>query len=247
MRNIVAFDIETTGLDKKKDYIIQISMIKFNPETYEIIDTYDSYVKPLGSYVMSYPAYIKHKVKPEFLYDKPTIKDIAKDIVNFFEDCDVLSFNGNNFDIPFLNKELSMVGEHIDFTSKACYDSCLIERQRNPNTLEGTFKRYTGQTMEEFGLTAHNSLSDIKATIEVFKNQMSAEPVQPEKLYGDSGMVRDMNFEGKLLPCFAVGKYRSLPVSFVAKIDEGYIKWAISNKCDIDKETKQMLEQYINE
>ena len=49
MKNIVAFDIETTGVDKTRDHIIQISMIKFNPETYEVIDTYDSYVRPIGN------------------------------------------------------------------------------------------------------------------------------------------------------------------------------------------------------
>ena len=41
---IVAFDIETTGLDKSKDQIIQISLAKFDSETYEIIDTFDSFV-----------------------------------------------------------------------------------------------------------------------------------------------------------------------------------------------------------
>ena len=95
MKNIVAFDIETTGVDKTRDHIIQISMVKFNPETYEVIDTYDSYVRPIGNYAISVPAYIKHKIRPEHLVDKPTIKDIADDIIKFFDDCDILTFNGN--------------------------------------------------------------------------------------------------------------------------------------------------------
>ena len=247
MKNIVAFDIETTGLDKVKDHIIQISMIKFNPETYEVIDTYDSYIRPIGNYAISLPAYIKHRIKPEFLSDKPTIKEVAKDIINFFEDCDILTFNGNSFDIPFLNKELETVNEHIDFTTRNCYDSCLIERMRNPNNLEGTYERYTGNTMESDGLVAHNSLSDIKATIEIFKYQNDEEPTEPERLYGDSGMVRDALFEGIVTPCFAYGKYRSMPVSFIAKMDQGYLRWAISNKCDIDNDTKKFIEQFITE
>lgn len=247
MKNIVAFDIETTGLDKVKDHIIQISMVKFNPKTYEVVETYNSYVKPIGSYVISFPAYVKHKIKPDFLYDKPTLQDIAKDIVKFFEDCDVLTFNGNNFDIPFLNKELALVGEHIDFTTRNCYDSFVTERTRHPNNLEGTYERYVGKTMAESGFEAHNSLSDICATIEIFRHQSNEAPVEPERVYGDSGMIKDMLFEGIVTPCFAYGKYKSIPISFIAKMDQSYLKWAASNKCDIDKDTKKFIEQYITE
>ena len=39
MKPLVVFDIETTGLDKKKDYIIQFSAIKYDRETNKIIAT----------------------------------------------------------------------------------------------------------------------------------------------------------------------------------------------------------------
>ncbi len=246
MKNIVAFDIETTGLDKQRDHIIQISMVKFNPETYEVIETYDTYVKPIGNYAISVPAYIKHKIRPELLYDKPTIKDIADDIIKFFEDCDVLTYNGNGFDIPFLNKELEAVGKHIDFTTRQCYDSCIEERKRNPNTLDAVYERYVGKSMADNGLDAHNSLSDVKATIEIFKGQSENEPVHAEKIYGDSGMVKDMIFENSVMPCFSYGKYRSLPLKMIGKIDMNYVKWAISNKSGIDKDTKKFIEEYLN-
>ena len=247
MKNIVAFDIETTGLDKKKDHIIQISMIKFNPETYEILETYNSYIKPVGSYSISIPAYMKHKIKPEFLIDKPTIKDIADDIVNFFEDCDVLTYNGNSFDIPFLNIELGHAGKHIDFTCRNCYDSFLTEKSRYPTTLEGIFEKYMGKTMEDANLNAHDALSDIHATMAIFKMQNDEEKVDPVKIYGDSGMVKDMVIEGKTMQCFAYGKYRAIPVALVAKFDKTYLQWVISNKCDVDNDTKKVVEKFITD
>ena len=247
MKNIVAFDIETTGLDKTKDYIIQISMVKFNPETYEVLDTYDSYVKPTGNYVISFPAYLRHRIRPDFLNDKPSFKDIADDIIKFFDDCDVLTFNGNGFDIPFLNYELKKIHKSIDFSTRKCYDSFIVEKMRNSNSLGATYERYVGKTMEEMGMQAHNSLSDICATIEIFKCQNQKEKVEPDKIYGDSGMIRDMLFEGNSYPCFAYGKYRTIPIQFISKIDQQYLKWAISNKCDIDNETKKFIEQYIIE
>ena len=44
-KNIVVFDLETTGLDRTKDQIIQISMIKVDPENFNIIDIIFNYIK----------------------------------------------------------------------------------------------------------------------------------------------------------------------------------------------------------
>lgn len=244
-KNIVAFDIETTGLDKNKDHIIQISMVKFDSSTYEIVDTYSTYIRPIGEYVMSIPAYLKHKLKPNDLIDKPTINDVADKIIEFFADCDVLTYNGNKFDIPFLNNELAIVNKHVDFTSRNCYDSCLEERRRNPNNLESVYKRYVGQTMEETGYQAHDALSDVNATIKIFEHQMNNENFEPDKIYGDSGMVTNQEFEGRILPCFSYGKYRSVPLQFVKRIDENYIKWTLSGKSGIDNDTKKFIEEYL--
>jgi len=43
---IVCFDLETTGLDKYTDKIIEVAMIKFDELTFEIIDSYSSFVDP---------------------------------------------------------------------------------------------------------------------------------------------------------------------------------------------------------
>jgi len=43
---IVCFDLETTGLDKYNDKIIELAMIKFDENTFEIIDSYSSFVDP---------------------------------------------------------------------------------------------------------------------------------------------------------------------------------------------------------
>ncbi|NCO31920.1 3'-5' exonuclease [bacterium] len=43
---IVCFDLETTGLDKYNDKIIEIAMIKFDEHTFKVIDTYSSFVDP---------------------------------------------------------------------------------------------------------------------------------------------------------------------------------------------------------
>jgi DNA polymerase III alpha subunit (gram-positive type) len=44
---IVCFDLETTGLDKYNDKIIEIAMIKFDENTFDVVDTYSSFIDPM--------------------------------------------------------------------------------------------------------------------------------------------------------------------------------------------------------
>ena len=102
MKNLITFDLETTGLDRSKHFIIQIAAIKTNSKG-EIIDTLNEYIQPSGSYSIDLGAYFKHHITPEFLKDKPYFKDIAPKIIEFFSpDCAILTYNGLSFDIAFL-------------------------------------------------------------------------------------------------------------------------------------------------
>lgn len=243
---INVFDLETTGLDKTKDQIIQIAIKKIDKDTFETIDTYHSYVQPMGSYTIGYGAYFKHGITTDFLKDKPFLKDIAQDIINFFGDDDVAGYNSNRFDIAFLKNELNKYGFDIDFTKRNCYDMFKEEQRRNGNKLEDTFKRYTGKTMSEFGLEAHNAMSDIDATIEIFRHQNKISPVIPEKMYGEDGVITDMEFCGEIKPCFNIGKYHGVSIEFVAKYDQNYLNWCV-NKSGFLENTKNIIRQYIND
>ena len=243
---LAVFDLETTGLDKSKDSIIQFAGLKIDTTNYKIIDEYTQYIKPCGNYVISLGAYFKHQITPELLQDKPTMLEVAPKIVKFFENVDnILTYNGNGFDIPFLKTELNRFGYDIDFMSKNCYDAFLEEKRRNGINLENTYKRYKGKSMEEAGLSAHDALSDIKATLSVFVAQQKTEGYSPEKMYGEDGFIVDMMFCEEIQPCFNVGKYRGISVKYVAEIDRNYLRWCVSDKSNFFESTKNFLKKYI--
>jgi DNA polymerase-3 subunit alpha (Gram-positive type) len=43
---IIGFDLETTGLEKKYDKIIEICLVKFDEKTFEIMDTFSTFINP---------------------------------------------------------------------------------------------------------------------------------------------------------------------------------------------------------
>lgn len=245
---LTIFDLETTGLDRNKDQIIQFAGIKINTDNHQIIDTYNQYIRPVGNYVITLGAYFKHKITPKMLEDKPYFKDIAPNIINFFEGCEnILTYNGTGFDLSFLKTELNKYGFDIDFNSKNCYDAFLEEKRRNGISLGNTYKRYKGISMEDAGLTSHDALSDIKATYSIFIAQQKEKPYNPENMYGEDGVIQDMEFMNEEQPCFNVGKYKGISVKYISEMDQGYLKWCLSDKCNFVNNTKKYIKQYIKE
>lgn len=243
---LVIFDIETTGVDKQKDQIIQFAGIKIDTESNKIIEELNQYIRPTGSYSINLAAYFKHRITPEFLSKYPCMDEVAPLIYKFFNGVDnILTYNGNGFDIPFLKTELNRYNYDIDFTKKNCYDAFLEERRRNGISLENTYLRYRGKTMEEAGLTAHDAFSDIKATYSVFVAQQRQTGYGPENMYGEDGAIQDMLFCEEICPCFGIGKYRGVSIDYVAEHDQNYLQWCISDKCKFLNSTKDFIKKYI--
>jgi len=242
---LVVFDIETTGLDRTKDQIIQFSAIKIDTETNKIVEEINEYIQPVGNYQINYGAYFKHGITPEFLKDKPHFKEVAPKIIKFFDNDGILTYNGNGFDIPFLLTELNKYGFKFDVMNRPIYDAFLEEKRRNGNSLEETYKRYRGKSMEESGLKAHDALSDVKATYSVFYAQQKHKAYEPEHVYGEDGVITDQEFRGEVKPCFNIGKYKGLSVEFISQVDQQYLNWATSDKCNFVENTKKFIQQYI--
>lgn len=243
----VTFDLETTGLDKTKDQIIQFAAIKTENNT--VIDTLNLKIKPEGNYSISPQAYMKHGISAKDLESCPLLKDVTDKIVDFFETPDtvsVLTYNGTSFDIPFLVSALHNIGVEFTFIGYDCYDAFLEEKARNGINLENTYKRYSGRTMEDAGLVAHDALSDVKATYSIFFAQQKRQAYKPIQMFGDDNTIMIMEFRGADVPCFNIGKYKGLSVEFVKAFDAGYLKWCVSDKASFQKNTKEYIQSVID-
>lgn len=246
-KKLVIFDLETTGLDKEKDQIIQFSGLKleFTENKYNIIETLDLLICPDGEFSISIQAYMKHGIHPNDLKDKPHLAEVADQIIEFIGDNDVLTYNGTNFDIPFLINQLNRVGKTIDFLSRKCYDVYAEEKRRHGMRLGDVFTRYTGMTMDEAGYKAHDALGDSMATFDIFKKQMEQQPFGPEDMVCEDNVIVNSEFQGKQQPCFNIGKYKDLPVAYIASFDQGYLHWCVEKASFLDS-TKNFIRNYIH-
>ena len=241
-KQLVIFDLETTGLEKDKDQIIQFSGIKIKNN--KVVDTLNLKICPDGNFSISIQAYLKHGIHPNDLKDKPHLIEVADQIISFIGDNDVLTYNGTNFDIPFLISALNRVGKNIDFMNRNCYDAYAEEKRRNGMHLVEVFQRYTGKTMEEAGYQAHDALGDSMATFDIFMKQMETAEVQPEDMVCEDNVIVNSMFQGKEQPCFNIGKYKDLPISYIATFDQGYLRWCVDKASFLDS-TKNFIRQYI--
>ena len=244
-KTIVAFDLETTGLDKTKDYIIQIAAVKFDYDTKKIVDKLNYYVQPSGSYSISLQAYFKHGIKPDFLADKPYFKDIAQQVLDFMSGCDILSYNGTSFDVPFLKAEFDRNGFNWNVLNVRFYDAFIEEKKRNGNRLEETYTRYYGKSMEESGLKAHDAYSDVMGTIGVFYAQQKNEQYESFNMLTEDNLLKIQEFRGEQKPCFTYGKYKDLSIELVDQVDQDYLKWCVSDKSSFCQSTKRYINSFI--
>ena len=109
MKRVICFDIETTGLEYMRgDRCIEIGAVEINDGV--ITDrTFHEYINPDGK-IIPPDSYMVHKISNAFLEDKPKMSVIAPKFLEFIGDSPIVAHNGSDFDFPFMNHELEMLG-----------------------------------------------------------------------------------------------------------------------------------------
>ena len=156
MYPIVALDIETTGLDPRKDAIIEIGAVCFNGE--KITDTWQTLINPQRPI----PPVITQltNITNEMVINAPPIKAVIQDFANFVGNLPVIGHNVS-FDLSFLKI-------HQNFDLNPVNDTFEIAAVLLP-----TAPRYSlSALIDSFGksnLNPHRAKEDAEATLAVFR------------------------------------------------------------------------------
>lgn len=251
---LVCFDTETTGLDVQKEHIIQLSLVKFDTDTWSILDQRDWYILPKGEFTIPAEAEAVHHISKDFLLEHGVIlRSVYDDFMAFVGNHDMLSYNGNGYDAPLLHYNLQRAGLSFDFNNRTWYDALLLERihtagqvdengEKLHNNLTAAYTRYYGHPFEG----AHNSLDDVMATIEVFKAQVAAhgwEWAQREE-FSFISYDRWLTKRGSYY-YLSQGGHKGESIESMMRIDRSYLEWIV-DKCQwTDDQTREIINPYI--
>jgi len=254
-RPLAFFDLETTGVDVASDRIVQIAIIKVNPD--ESLDRYEQLINP-GMHIPEESSAI-HGILDADVADKPSFSEVGDEILEFLSGCDLGGYNSNKFDIPLLMEEFLRNDFQFDLSDRHFIDVQNIFHKMEKRTLRGAYKFYTGGVMEN----AHDAMADIEATFQVFLAQLeryegveynseeenTLTPIKNDValLAEYSTMRKTADFAGRIayndegVEVFNFGKHKGRTVLDVFREEASYFHWMKNG--DFPKYTIQVLEK----
>lgn len=238
-RPIVVFDLETTGVSITNDRIIEISILKVQPDGLQESKTRrinpGMPIPPESSAV--------HGITDEDVRDCPRFDQVARSLYQWIEGCDIVGFNSNRFDVPLLVEEFLRAGVEVDFSSRRFVDVQTIFHKMERRTLETAYKFYCDKTL----LDAHSAEADTRATFEVLQAQLDR---YSEDLQNDIDFLSDFSSYGRTVDFAGLlvyddaerivvnfGKYKGQVLTEVLTRDPGYYTWVMGANFTLD--TKQ--------
>ena len=233
-------DIEATGTNVSTDRIVEIAIVKTLPDGNRTVK------RKIINPQMPIPQVCIdiHGITNEMVKDAPAFRQVAHEIKQFLDGCDLACYNAYRLDIPMLMEEFLRSEVDFDMKGRKLIDVQKIFHQMEQRTLSAAYKFYCSKTLEQ----AHSAEADATATAEILLAQLERYPQlgnQVEsilKAIGEDSIIdfaRRFIYDDKGVEVFNFGKHKGRPVSDVLKSEPQYYDWMM--KGEFPMNTKQKL------
>lgn len=245
-RPLAVFDIESTGVSPRADRMIELAVIRIEPDGQHRKQTW--LLNPTVPIPTETTAI--HGITNETVADCPTFADVAQAVDAFLAGCDLAGYNHTRFDIPMLCEEFARAGITFDIDSRRILDAQRIFHQREPRDLTAALAFYC----QELHIDAHGAEADAEATLRVLEGQFARYPDLP----------RDMESLDRLLnqrDPFAVdrtgrlrwvdneifinfGRKKGQRLRDLITQDPGFLKWIL--RSDFPMDTREIVQNALD-
>jgi DNA polymerase-3 subunit epsilon len=232
-------DLETTGTNLGTDRIVEIAIVKILPDGTQSVKR--KLINP--EMPISQASVDIHGISNEMLKDAPTFKQVANELKQVLDGCDIAGYNSNRFDIPLLVEEFLRVEVEFDMKGRRLVDVQKIFHQMEQRTLSAAYKFYCNKQLEG----AHGAEVDARATYEVLEAQTEKYPTlgsTVDSILKATGEEIIVDFARRFVmdngvEVFNFGKFKGRAVSDVLRSEPQYYDWMM--KGDFPQHTKQKL------
>lgn len=246
-RPIAFIDVETTGLKPYSDRIVELSILKVNPDG---MQEYKSHRVNPGISIPTEATSI-HGITDADVASEPTFSQYAKSIRDFIDGCDISGFNVIGFDLPFIEAEFARAKVEFSRQGRFLVDSQVIYHQRDPRDLAAAYRKYCGKELEN----AHSAEDDARASAEILDMQLEAYRDLPRSVSALCGLCYEMkdnniDTEGKFIwldgeaTCNFGKKYRGRKLKELAVHDPSYLRWIAGS--DFSPEVQKIASKALN-
>lgn len=248
---LAVFDIESTGINVCTDRIVEISIIKLLPGGR--MDKRSYRINP--TIPISAEASLVHGIYDKDVKNEPEFKEVAREIHEMLEGCDLGGFNHIKFDIPMLVEEFLRADMEFDLKNRRLIDGQKIFHIMEKRTLSAAYKFYCNKDLED----AHSAEADAVATLEVISAQIERYEGMPvvDNKGNNLGLLENnidhlhkifnnqmVDLAGRFVynqegvEVFNFGKHRLQPVVEVLKKEPGFYDWMMRGEFPLDTKKK---------
>lgn len=192
---VFVFDVETEGFDPVKHHIIQLSALKIDPKTFEVLDKINVFInpcRPLSNKVKEITGYTD-----EFLATCPLEVEVFPEIYNFLGEAPLLIGHCVDFDVNMLDALYTRQGRFLFCES---INTCqmareLLKKKKDvPSHKLPDVAAYYGA---DIGLTFHKANDDIIATLRIFQAMYDPDAyLKPKKKLNINSIWYHDGFQG---------------------------------------------------
>ncbi len=261
---VLAMDLETTGVDEKRDRIVQFAFIGSESEGSEV--KIEELVNPQRA--IPYETSNIHGIFNSDVSGLPGFDAHADLIHEMIDGSVIVGHNVRRFDLEFIDNEFLRIGRRPPVPTAIIDTLEVVRRLKLPRP------HNLGVLCEKYGIeliNAHTAAADAAATLLLLWKLMKDHPTHFRRkvedieqwLVGGSGQsgseslgpglndLEPLDREGRIRKdgeslVLAFGRHRASTLKAVMRTDSGYISWLISPASLLDDETREKVKAHIS-